>query len=148
MYIDVFTLCPGVSWPPLSTIVTLLLGWASYCVCASNARCDAFLYCLVLLMRIHSELRVWVWYPQSDHLVVGSMWYHQTVWEAHWVCALGTVYCDCWIWDYLHWQSVSREWGPFGPIEHVVSLDWYVVPDFRLYLPCCCAQFVSCFDDE
>ena len=26
MYIDVFTLCPGVSRPPLSTIVTLLLG--------------------------------------------------------------------------------------------------------------------------
>ena len=26
-------------------------------MCASNARCDAFLYCLVLLMRIHSELR-------------------------------------------------------------------------------------------
>jgi len=56
MYIDVFTLCPGVSWPPLSIIVTLLLGCASYCVCASNARCDAFLNFHVLLMRIHSEL--------------------------------------------------------------------------------------------
>jgi len=55
-YIDLFTLCPGVSWPPLSTIVTLLLGCASYCVCASHAHCDAFLYCLVLLMWIHSEL--------------------------------------------------------------------------------------------
>jgi len=53
MYIDVSTVCPCVSWPPLPTIVTL----ASYCVCTSNVRCDAFLYCLVLLMRIHSELR-------------------------------------------------------------------------------------------
>ena len=26
-------------------------------MCTSNGRCDAFLYCLVLLMRIHSELR-------------------------------------------------------------------------------------------
>ena len=57
MHIDVSTVCPGVPWPPLSTIVTLLLRRASYCVCTSNARCDAFLYCLVLLMRIHSELR-------------------------------------------------------------------------------------------
>ena len=57
MYIDVSTVCPGVSWPPLSTIVTLLLRWASYCVCNSNAHWDAFLYFLVLLMRIHSELR-------------------------------------------------------------------------------------------
>jgi len=56
MYIDVSTVCPGVSWPPLSTIVTLLLRWASYCLCTFNARCDAFLYCLVLLMRIHTEL--------------------------------------------------------------------------------------------
>jgi len=56
MYIDVFTLCPCVSWPLLSTIVTLLLGWASYCVCTSNTRCDVFLYCLVLLVRTHSEL--------------------------------------------------------------------------------------------
>jgi len=29
----------------------------SYCVCTSNARCDVFLYCLVLLVRIHSEFR-------------------------------------------------------------------------------------------
>jgi len=57
MYIDVFTLFLGVLWPPLSTMVTLLFGWASYCVCASSACCGAFLYCLVLLMRIHSELR-------------------------------------------------------------------------------------------
>jgi len=57
MYIDVFTLCPGVSRPPLSTIVTLLLGWASYCICTSNTCCDEFLYYLVLLMQIHSELR-------------------------------------------------------------------------------------------
>jgi len=55
MYIDVSTVCPCFSWPPLSTIVTLLLRWG-YCVCTSNARCDAFLYCLVLLVRIHSEL--------------------------------------------------------------------------------------------
>ena len=57
MYIDISTVCPGVLWPPLSTIVILLLRWASYCVCNSNARWDAFLYFLVLLMRIHSELR-------------------------------------------------------------------------------------------
>ena len=57
MYIDLFTQCPGISWPPLSTIVTLLLRCASYCVCACHAHCNAFLYCLVLLMRIHSELR-------------------------------------------------------------------------------------------
>ena len=57
MYIDVSTVCPCVTWTPLSTIVTLLLRWASYCVCTSNARCDAFLYCLVLLMRIYSKLR-------------------------------------------------------------------------------------------
>ena len=56
MYINISTVCPGVLWPPLSTIVTLLLRWASYCVSTSNARCDAFLYCLVLLMQIHSEL--------------------------------------------------------------------------------------------
>jgi len=53
MYTDV----PCISWLPLSTIVTLLLRWASYCVCTSNARCDAILYCLVLLVQIHSELR-------------------------------------------------------------------------------------------
>jgi len=46
MYIDVSTLCPGVLWPPLSTIITSLLRWASYCISASNAYCDAFLYCL------------------------------------------------------------------------------------------------------
>ena len=57
MYTEVSTVCPGVSWPLLSTIVTLLFRWASYCVCTSNARCDAFLYYLVLLMRIHSDLR-------------------------------------------------------------------------------------------
>ena len=56
MYIDVSTVCPCVSWPPLSTIVTLLLRWASYCVCTSNTRCDTFLYYLVLLVRIYSEL--------------------------------------------------------------------------------------------
>jgi len=48
--------CPCVSWLPLSTIVTLFLRWASYCVYTSNARCDAFLCCLVLLVLIHSEL--------------------------------------------------------------------------------------------
>ena len=47
---NVSPLCPGYSWPPLSTIVTLLLRWTSYCTCAS-------LYRLVLLMQIHSKLR-------------------------------------------------------------------------------------------
>jgi len=71
------------------------------------------------------------------------MWYRQTVWEAYWVFALGTVYCDYWTWDNLHWQCVSREWGPYDPTEHVMSLDWYVSPDFWLPLPRCCAQFVE-----
>jgi len=57
MYMNVFTLCPGILWPPLSTIVTLLLAWASYFVCISNTCCNTFLYCLVLLMWIHSKLR-------------------------------------------------------------------------------------------
>jgi len=89
---------------------------------------------------------VWVWYPQSENLAVGSMWYRQTVWEAHRVFALGTVYCDYWLWECLHGQSVSRKWRPFGSTEHVVFLGWCVAPDFRLLLPRCCAQFVPCFD--
>ena len=79
---------------------------------------------------------VWVWYPQSDHLVVGSMWYRQTVWEAHRVFSFGTVYCDCWLWEYLRWQSVSRKWGPFGPTDHVVfttpaTLDGTMCPRWQ-----------------
>ena len=176
MYIDVSTVCPCVSWPPLSTIVTLLLRWASYCVCTSNARCDAFLYCLILLVRIYSELRELLSVDASLYtndgvlllrecprsawsnelyvhifltcahrresgessvratsimhmclslvssirpsvMVVGSMWYCQTVWKAHRVFALGTVYCDWWLWEYLRWQSVSRKWGPFTQVS-------------------------------
>ena len=49
--------CAAVLFLQVPKKYTLLLRWASYCMCASNARCDAFLYCLVLLMRIHSEVR-------------------------------------------------------------------------------------------
>jgi len=50
-----------------------------------------------------------------------------------------------WLLDlgYVHWQCVSREWGPFDLTEYFTSLDWYVSPDFRLPWPRCCAQFVE-----
>ena len=76
------------------------------------------------------------------------MWYRQTVWEVHRVFALRTVYCDYWLWEYLHWQSVSRKWGPFGPSENVVSLGWCVAPDFRLLLPRSCIQRLRWFQSH
>jgi len=67
------------------------------------------------------------------------MWYRQTVWEVHRVFALGTVYCDYWLWEYLHWQSVSRKWGPFSPTEHVVSLGWCVATFLITFATLLCA---------
>jgi len=211
MYIDVCTLCPCVSWPPLSTIITLLLRWASYCVCTSNVRCDSFLYCLVLLMRVHSELRELL----SPLLFVdGSLYTNNVVLLLYHVlrecpseCVKQWIICTHFltmrlqerirgvicagnfncvyvfefgilnqiIWSVARWNIVKRFekllefslWEPCTVIadfestcvgrvcqESEVPLSmsclWvdvvYLI--FDLLLPRCCAQFVSCFDDE
>ena len=46
---------------------------------------------------LQSCIYAWGCYPQSDYLVVGSMWYCQTVWEAHRVLALEPMCYGCWL---------------------------------------------------
>ena len=201
MYLDVFALCPGVSWPPLSIIVTLLLGWAGYCVCTSNARCDAFLYCLVLLTRIHSKLcellspllfidgslytndvfllfynvlqerlseRVKQWIIRThcfnvrlherirgvicagdfNHVYVFEFGIlNQTIWSLTQLVSSNSLrsssslrfgdrvllLLDLRLFAFAECVKKVR---PFGPIEHGVSLDWYVSSDFQLLLYC------------
>ena len=203
MYIDVFTVCLCVSWPPLSTIFNLLLRWASYCVCTSNARCDAVhselcellsplmfvdgslytndvvllfyhllrecpLECVkqwiicthVLNVRSQERIRGVICADHFNYVYVFEFGIlNQTIWP---LARCGIVkrfekFIEFSLWGRVLWLLTLRVFalaecvkkaGPFGPTEHVVSLGWCVAPDFRLLLPRCCAQFVSCFDDE
>ena len=58
-----------------------------------------------LSVRVNSWICAWVWYPQSAHLVIGSMRYHQTIWKDHPVFDLVPMCCGWWLWNPLHWQG-------------------------------------------
>ena len=188
IYIDVSALCPGVSWLPLSTIVTEQLATARVtrmlaathfcivlsCWCHSELRefllpllfvngllCtnDVVLLLYHVLRKCHSErvkqctVRTHFFNLRSQERIrgvicAGAFNYvyifqfgilNQTIWS---LARCGIVkwfekLIEFLLWGRVLWlltlrlfalaycvkKSVSRKWGPFGPTEHVVSLN-------------------------